>query len=398
MASTYDALMAGLATPRTMASGLVVTDVGTRAGEALNVGAVRVVPLPDVGAGTTSAVLGKLRDVFGERVGALVDELPMVPFADSALLVATYQSSDVLSGERVSPASASLSDFVLAVRLLHAASVHLVFEVAGGVQQIGPWSPSVTTFQGSGQGTMGHGLEFRRTARLGEDDASGIAAVLDELSGQLGAEAPPSSLGTAVRRFQMSHHKTDWADKIIDLTIALEAALSGQVRGEITLRLQTRAAALLATERDPESSLFEDIRHFYDLRSQFVHGAPTSPKKLQKTTGKVSRVVRGTSLDSFVSGAVVDRLRDIVRRAILARLFIAATDPELWPVDDDGTIDRTILTEAGRAALRAAWRAPLLDLDQQTAIDAARMIAPHGSAVIEAPAVSSDASRGRSGN
>ena len=108
---------------------------------------------------------------------------------------------------------------------------------------------------------------------------------------------------------------------------------------------------------------------------------------------KISRVIGAGSLDSFVSSAIVDRLRDIVRRAILARLFIAATAPQLWPADDDATVDRAILTEAGRAALRTAWRTPLIDLDQHAAVEAARVVAPLGGSVIDAASGPAEGSR-----
>lgn len=370
VSSTYEALVEGLRVPRTMASAWAVTDITTSATNPLRISGVEIHRLPDVGAGTRADMAQLFRKIFGERAERLDHDRLQHPFSEAALLVATHDTAETFDSEAVLPSTKKIGDVVLAVRLLHAATAHAVYEIRGGTVSVGHGEPSIYEFEGAGQGTMSPGLSGRRAAHLTASDEEGITTLVDVLHGQVGSDAEPSSLQTAVRRYQMSHHKRAWSDKIIDLSIALEAALSGDKNTEITFRLQSRAAALLATNRDPEAVLFDDIKHFYALRSRFVHGSAPSGKALEKTLRKISRVPEGEQFNTFRSDAVVDRLRDIVRRAILARLFIAARDPEHWR-RDSAHLDRAILTHEGKMTLRNAWREPLVDLGQTAAIEAA---------------------------
>lgn len=368
--SAYEALIDGLHLPRTIASAWAVTDITTSAPEPLRIGGVEIHRLPEVGAGT-HAEMGRLfRMIFGERAAQLDQDRLHHPFPEAALLVATHDTSETFEGAAVPPSSQQVGDVVLAVRLLHAATAHTVYEIRGRTISVGPHGPSIYDFEGAGQGTMSSGLDARRVARLTPDDELGITTLINLLHGQLGSDAEPSNLQTAVGRYQMSHHRRTWSDKIIDLSIALEAALSGDTHTEITFRLQSRAAALLATDRDSEADLFDDIKHFYTLRSQFVHGSAVSDKTIEKTLRKISRVPKDEHFGVFRSDAVVDRLRDVVRRAILARLFIAANAPDLWPRNDTH-LDRAILTHSGTTTLRDSWRTPLLDMGQAAAVEAA---------------------------
>lgn len=368
--SAYEALREGLSVPCTMASAWAVTDITTSAADSLRIAGVQVHRLPEVGAGARAEIAELLREVFGERADGLdQDRLPH-PFSDAALLVATHHTSKTFEADAVPASSMRIRDVVLAVRLLHAATVHNVYEIRGGTASVGHGEPTIYEFEGAGQGMMSAGLEGRRAVRLTHNDEAGISTVIALLHAQLGTDAEPSSLHTAVSRYQMSHNKHVWSDKIIDLSIALEASLAGDRNTEITLRLQSRAAALLATAQDPETALFDDVRHFYALRSRMVHGSAPNAKAMEKLLRKISRIPQGEHFNRFWLDAVTDRLRDIVRRAILARLVITAQAPELWPRDDAG-LDRTILTTEGKNALRSAWRMPLLDLGQTAAIEAA---------------------------
>lgn len=371
--STYEALIDGLRVPRTMASAWAVTDITTSAADPLRIGGVEIHRLPEVGAGTRAETVRLFREIFGERAERLDQDRLQHPFSDAALIVATHNTSETFEMDAAPPSSKQVGDVVLAVRLLHAATAHTVYEIRGGTVSVGHGEPSIYEFEGAGQGTMSYGLNGRRAARLSPSDEAGITTLIDMLRGQLGSDSEPSSLQTAVRRYQMSHHKHAWSDKIIDLSIALEAALSGDKNTEITFRLQSRAAALLATNRDPEAALFDDIKHFYAIRSRFVHGSAPNARGIEKVLRKISRVPEGEHFNTFRSDAVIDRLRDIVRRAILARLFIVAHAPGLWPRDDTH-LDRAILTDEGKTTLKDAWRTPLLDLGQTAGVEAASQL------------------------
>jgi hypothetical protein len=54
--------------------------------------------------------------------------------------------------------------------------------------------------------------------------------------------------------------------------------------------------------------------------------------------------------------------RDLVRRAILARLCLAAQPDSLWPFDADTAVDAILADDAQRAAWRAPWHERLAAL------------------------------------
>lgn len=91
-------------------------------------------------------------------------------------------------------------------------------------------------------------------------------------------------------------------------------------------RLRFRVAALLATDDDPALALFRDVGLLYGLRSRLVHGGQIQEKDLRKDLGRISTVPAENFDYRFgvALGHAVDRMRDLVRRAILARLCLAA--------------------------------------------------------------------------
>jgi len=101
------------------------------------------------------------------------------------------------------------------------------------------------------------------------------------------------------------------------------------------LRLRSRVAVLLAVNDDPARALFNDVDHLYRLRSKLVHGGQISEKELRKIIGRISTVPTEAIENRFgvALGYAVDRMRDLVRRAILARLCLAAEPHPLWPFE-----------------------------------------------------------------
>ena len=55
-------------------------------------------------------------------------------------------------------------------------------------------------------------------------------------------------------------------------------------------------------------------------------------------------------------------MRDLVRRAILARLCLAAKPDPLWPFAVNATVDAILADDAQRAAWRASWHERLAEL------------------------------------
>src|SRR5262249_39061267 len=150
----------------------------------------------------------------------------------------------------------------------------------------------------------------------------GLDALLRSVEGNP-SEMVFTSLTTAIGRFQLSYHAHTWWEQILDLMTAMEAILSGRSTSDVTLRLKTRAAALLATSRDPAQAIFNDVDQLYQLRSKLVHGGEFKLRELERNMQRISTVPDGAGTPVALNFAV-DRLRDIVRRALLARMALAS--------------------------------------------------------------------------
>jgi hypothetical protein len=184
-----------------------------------------------------------------------------------------------------------------------------------------------------------------------------------------------TSFGIALQKFQLSYHAHAWYEQLVDLATALEAALSGKDTTDVLLRLRNRAAALLATDRDPAHAVFADVGTLYSLRSSLVHGGELSEKQLRKLITRVSTVPRNAPLGT-ATGYAVDRMRDLVRRSVLARICLAADgDDSLWPLAEDPGVDAALADDDTRALWRRRWRARLASFDALFAADRPRQAA-----------------------
>jgi hypothetical protein len=72
-------------------------------------------------------------------------------------------------------------------------------------------------------------------------------------------------------------------------------------------------------------------------------------------------------------------MRDLVRRAILARICLAAGQEPLWPVTSK-VVDTLLADEATRKQWRDAWRQRLSDLGAPQAAEQSRAAADYLSA------------------
>ncbi len=102
---------------------------------------------------------------------------------------------------------------------------------------------------------------------------------------------------------------------------AVEAALSGKDKADVTLRICTPAAHILSTNADSPQTICADVKALYDMRSSLVHGSVITQKELDKWLAAVSWVPQDRSSRMHIELAV-DRLRDLVRRSILVRLVL----------------------------------------------------------------------------
>jgi len=135
-------------------------------------------------------------------------------------------------------------------------------------------------------------------------------------------EMAAERMGVALAKFSASHAAVRWDEALVDLATALEAVIMpGRQAEDVTFRLRVRAAQLLASANDPSDQIYQDVATLYRIRSKLVHGDDLALKTLMKD----ARSAGGTTEQDWNSLQVwgaVDRLRDLVRRAIVARIIL----------------------------------------------------------------------------
>lgn len=268
------------------------------------------------------------------------------------------------------PLSHRIERFLLLVRLLKPGTSESMFEVHGDTHAVREFKPIVVRFRGVGPGFASPTQLAARVITLSPDDVGrvdGLGRLLDELQQDNTAMAF-TSFDMALQKFLMSFHAFVWYEQIVDLATAFEAALSGKEKDDVTLRLKTRAASLLATGLDPADKIFKDIGVIYGLRSMLVHGGAMKRTRLLTEVRKLSTVPDGARDGEAVAHAV-ERLRDLVRRSLLARVCLASGDTPSWPLDTDDNVDMAMVDDLRRRAWRKAWRDTLAGIDAITAAE-----------------------------
>jgi hypothetical protein len=270
----------------------------------------------------------------------------------------------------------ALERFLLGLRLLTGATVRSWYEVSGATTLVARLGPELTTFYGQGHSAI------RRTARLDGSEASGIAAInaLVESAAVQRDGMVATSFDVAITSFHASYRADEGPyGQLVKLATALEATLaSGEtdVQG-LSLRLRSRAAALLATERDSAESIFSDVGLLYALRSKLVHGSQIKKRDVERILSRLSTMPkpRPTMMLGAPLGHMVDRMRDLVRRGLLARLCLAGEPDPLWPFDPEFSVDMRLSDDENRRKWRDAWRAKLDDLGAPGAAEPPRVAA-----------------------
>jgi hypothetical protein len=310
-----------------------------RLGETLEIAGVRVVRVEN------------RPEPFIERelpsAGYEVDRFDVVVHPGPAsLIVATVEASADYEA-RVAEARVRLDRLVAAIRLASAATVRAVIDIAGIPGPLPTVGPAITPLPN---------WEFRfahRPVTLGAGDVGGYEALIGLIADW--GDAPESvpvrvALGRLART--LDERSPTVVDQIIDLSIGLEAALAGTDRTEIGLRLRSRAAELLAGPNDPADAIYRDVKVLYDLRSTFVHGGTLPAKTVDKGIRRVSGAT-ATDWRAEQYLLAIDRWRDILRRAILARIALTtAATPWIGGATSRLDVDELLL----RDAAREAWR------------------------------------------
>ncbi|MGY0235945.1 hypothetical protein [Longispora urticae] len=267
--------------------------------------------------------------------------------------------------------SGRIERFLLLVRLLRSGTSESMLEVQGETRLVRRFNPTLVRFRGEGASSFSPTQLAPRVVTLCTGDVGRVEG-LGRLLGGAQQERPGmvfTSFAMAQQKFILSYHSHAWYEQIVDLATAFEAALSGAGRDDVTLRLKTRAAALLATDRDSSAAIFNDIGHLYGLRSTLVHGGEMTAKALGRAVRKITTVPDVPLSDRELAAHAVERLRDLVRRSLLVRIGLAAGDVPLWSLGADGEVDATLADDAGRVKWRNAWRDTLASIDAHEAVE-----------------------------
>ena len=301
------------------------------------------------------------------EAGQLLDEefAEVWGVAATAMLVLD-DPRDIPEMNYIGPEYDRIGRVLSAIRLATGATIDMTAACQGEPVMIHQDPPIVRPQEWS---TLGQW--FRRPLELTPPLVGGIdqlAAVIEN------DDSEP--LAIALGRYARSHRPAHWQDRVVDLAVALEAALiGGDSSEEITLRVSTRAAHLLATDDDSAEGIFDDVADLYALRSQVVHGGTRAERIWRRFTDRHD-FAETLAFDRLAPA--FDRLRDVVRRAILVRLVLRADTlgGRLWP-DRDIKVDRVLVGQTDRDRWRAevrgrcaslgipdAWKAasPLRDL------------------------------------
>lgn len=220
--------------------------------------------------------------------------------------------------ENLDPTRELFDQTLSALRLLRAGAVGCQYRVFEALSFTGFGRFGLRTTQSSPLGS---------TYRLSAEEVPSLRSLWNHLAERSGSAS--GRLGTAIARFNSTYDRVRPEDRIIDLTIALEALLmTDNDQQELSYRLALRGAALLGDAPDQRERLFRDLKNLYHVRSRLAHGC-----SLAKATRKR---VPAADLGKYLEGA-----EDLVRSAIVRFLSLVGTRRE---TDIPELLDKWILT------------------------------------------------------
>ena len=240
-----------------------------------------------------------------------------------------------------------------ALRLLTGATISQSVEVYGQPTMVHATDPMAFEVDPE-SGTL-----WRRIGALQPADLAGLRGlveILERLDKRPPRELP--SLVVAIGRFNRAHRPAGWQDLVVDLAIGVEAALAAPgEREDLTLALRSRAAHLLASPEDPTPEIFKHVGELFKLRGSVVHGSIVPESEWTRIFAKrgINQVLVGDRL-----AITMDRWRDLLRRALLARLLLSGVSVSSdgpWPLrGGKGSIDGQLVGAAGRHEWRVLMR------------------------------------------
>ena len=101
--------------------------------------------------------------------------------------------------------------------------------------------------------------------------------------GYRGSRLPMERAVEHISRALARHGRLALQDRILDTAIALETVYTADSRNEITYRLATRAAFFLGVDLSERTTISEEMKRFYKVRSNLAHGNPKDHDKLAST-------------------------------------------------------------------------------------------------------------------
>ncbi len=277
-----------------------------------------------------------------ERSDVFVHPGPASLLVAEVQLLADYE-------QRVALARKRLNQLIAAIRLATASTVHSVIDIAGNPGRLPTIGPSITPFPSWGFRFVHRPVIIGLSAVAGYE---ALVSLIDSWGDEPGWVPVRIALGRLGR--SLDGRTPGVVDQVVDLAIGLEAALAGTDKTEISLRLRSRAATLLATPDDAPDAIYRDVKTLYELRSTFVHGGSLPGKEVDKAIRRVT----GANAAEWPAEQyllALDRWRDLLRRAIIARIALA-TAATPWASGGRGhgrvDVDELLL----RPADRDAWR------------------------------------------
>ena len=271
-------------------------------------------------------------------------------------------STDTVESTRLALAR-ELSYYQTALCLYSGATINPHFEISGATTMFSPSHVQVDDFLIAPMGNI-----MKRGIKVHKDDIMPISEIATWLasSNQASNGVIATPIGIAISKFSGASSFSSGFERIIDLMTALEALLLKDDETEsIGLRLRTRAAILLSTERDSATTIAKDLGALYSVRSILVHGSTLKQSKLASALAKVSSIERqpdfygrfGIQLD-----LAADRLRDLTRRAILMRLALNMAPKSPWTFEISPDLDELSLEPKVGVDLNTLWRGTLNEI------------------------------------
>lgn len=303
---------------------------------------------------------------FIPRAASVMQRAPFVFDRPHALVVGRCRSSGESGWDVARWLSRRIDRFLLALRVVHSATAHGHYEVTGPSRSISHFGANLVTFY------AGDWALLRRPVRVDAADADsldGVARLIDEAEVDR-SKMVATSYDVALQKFYNAPYRASAFEQLVDLATALEAILLGGDKSadEVTLRLRSRAARLLCTDRDPATAIFDDVGLLYGLRSSIVHGGNLKEKDLRRYVERLSTSVSADGFGVAIARAA-DRLTDLVRRSLLARLCLSSGSAPLWSLGSTVSIDRLLADDSIAASWRSKWHAQLSEMGASDAID-----------------------------